>query len=230
MVTGASRGLGAGLVEAFAAAGHAVGACARTQPATPPGALARPVDVTDPQALEAFAAAVHDELGPIDLWVNNAGVLGPIAPLREAAPAEVAEHLRVNVLGVVHGTQSFLRHSNRDGDAVLVNVSSGAATSPYEGWAAYCASKAAVDMLTAVTAAEEPGVRAYAVAPGVVDTDMQAQIRATPAERFPSVERFHDLKAREAFNSPAWVARQLLELAFGTARPEGHRWRIPDEA
>lgn len=93
---------------------------------------------------------------------------------------------------------------------------------------AYCASKAAVEQLTAVVGAEEPGIRAYAVAPGVVDTDMQAEIRATPAERFPQVERFHQLKRDDAFNSPAWVARQLLDLAFGEVRPD-LRWRLPDE-
>ena len=85
-----------------------------------------------------------------------------------------------------------------------------------------------MERLTEVVALEEPGLRAYAVAPGVVDTDMQAEIRSTPADRFPSVDRFHDLKARDAFNSPAWVARQLLELAFGDLRPPTC-WRIPDE-
>jgi NAD(P)-dependent dehydrogenase (short-subunit alcohol dehydrogenase family) len=212
VVTGASRGLGKGLVEAFAAAGHEVHGFSRSSG----------VDVTDAAAVERFAASV----APIDLWVNNAGVLGPIGPLVDADPAEVARHLDVNVLGVVHGIQAFLRHRSRGG--VLVNITSGAATKPYEGWGPYCASKAAVDMLTEI-AAREAGIRAYAVAPGVVDTDMQAEIRATPAERFPAVERFHDLKRRGAFNSPAWVARHLLDLAFGDVRPPGVRWRIPDE-
>ena len=71
-------------------------------------------------------------------------------------------------------------------------------------------------------------MRAYALSPGVVDTDMQAEIRSTSAERFPTVERFHDLKARDAFNSPAWVAGQVLALAFGDLRPPTS-WRIPDE-
>ena len=227
VVTGASRGLGAGLAQAFAAAGHRLGLCARSHPALPdgPDVVARSVDVADAAAVEAFAAEVAERLGPIDLWVNNAGVLGPVMPLRDAAPAEVAANLSVNVLGVVHGTQSFLRH--RASGAVVVNISSGAASNAYAGWGAYCAAKAAVEQLTDVVALEEPDIRAYAVAPGVVDTDMQAEIRSTPADRFPSVDRFHDLKRRGAFNSPAWVAAQLLELAFGDARPPS-RWRIPD--
>jgi NAD(P)-dependent dehydrogenase (short-subunit alcohol dehydrogenase family) len=229
VITGASKGLGAGLAEAFASAGLRLGLCARTHPALSdgPDVVARQVDVTDAGAVEHFAVEVADRLGPIDLWVNNAGVLGPIGPVRDADPAAVAAHLQVNVLGVVHGTQSFLR--NRSTEAVLVNISSGAATSAYEGWGAYCASKAAVERLTEVVSLEEPGIRAYAVAPGVVDTDMQAEIRSTPVERFPQVERFLGLKEREAFNSPAWVGRQILDLAFGDIRPEGVRWRIPDE-
>jgi NAD(P)-dependent dehydrogenase (short-subunit alcohol dehydrogenase family) len=229
VVTGASRGLGAGLASAFAEAGLRLGLCARTDPALPdgPDVVARRVDVTDAGAVEAFAAEVEERLGIIDLWVNNAGLLGPIGPLRDIDPADVATNLQVNVLGVVHGTQSFLRH--RSGAAVLVNVSSGAGSNPYAGWAAYCSAKAAVDLLTEVTALEEPAIRAYAVAPGVIDTDMQAEIRATPAERFPTVDRFHELKARGAFNSPAWVASQLLELAFGEWRPPTVHVRVPDE-
>jgi NAD(P)-dependent dehydrogenase (short-subunit alcohol dehydrogenase family) len=228
VVTGASRGLGAGLAEAFAAAGLDLGLCARSDPATPEGVgvVARRVDVADAEAVERFAAEVHDRLGPIDLWVNDAGVLGPIDLVRDADPAAVAANVSVNVLGVVHGTQAFLRH--RAGAAVLVNISSGAGTNAYQGWGAYCASKAAVERFTEVVALEEPDVRAYALSPGVVDTDMQAEIRSTPRERFPSVERFHDLKARDAFNSPAWIARQILALALGDLRPPTS-WRIPDE-
>lgn len=229
VVTGASRGLGAGLATAFAAGGFRLGLCARSAPVPPPGsAVVAAADVTDAAAVESFAAEVHRRLGPIELWVNNAGVLGPIRPLREADPDEVATNLEVNVLGVVHGTQAFLRHRS-DRDPVLVNLSSGAATTAYAGWGAYCAAKAAVEQLTAVVAVEEPAIRAYAVAPGVVDTPMQAEIRATPAERFPAVGRFRQLKADDAFNSPAWIAGQLLELSFGELRPADHRWRIPDE-
>jgi NAD(P)-dependent dehydrogenase (short-subunit alcohol dehydrogenase family) len=77
-------------------------------------------------------------------------------------------------------------------------------------------------------ALEEPWLRTHAVAPGIVDTDMQAAIRATPAEVFPDVERFRRFKAEDRFSSPAHVARHLLDLAFG-ARRDDVVLRLPDE-
>jgi NAD(P)-dependent dehydrogenase (short-subunit alcohol dehydrogenase family) len=198
VVTGASRGIGAGMAAYFAARGFALGLCARTAPVPPDGAaaLSAAVDVTDPDAVDGFADAVVDRFGRIDLWINNAGVLEPIGPLADADPVALGRHVATNVLGVAYGTAAFVRHvRTRAGPGSLVNVSSGAATSPYRGWAAYCASKAAVEMLTEVVGLEEQGsgLAAYAVAPGVVDTDMQALIRGTSAAAFPDVERFRRL-------------------------------------
>ena len=195
VVTGASRGLGAGLAVHFAASGMHLGLCARHRPRlavrTRPTAQAghvvsaetpvlSAVDVTDRDAWRRFADAVVERFGRIDLWVNNAGLLGPIAPLALAGGAALAETIAVNVTGVANGSSVFAAHvRERPGRGVLVNVSSGAATKPYEGWAAYCASKAAVDQLTRVVALEEArhGLAAYAVSPGLVDTEMQAAIR-----------------------------------------------------
>lgn len=245
VVTGASRGLGAGLAESLAQAGFALGLCARNRPDVPPGApggLSRSVDVRDPVAVAEFAARVTDEVGPIDLWINNAGVLDPIGPLREAPVGALTTHVEVNLLGVMWGTRTFagLVH-DRDEPGTLVNISSGAARGIYEGWAAYCATKAAIDQLTRVVAAEEAGhgMSAFSVAPGVVDTDMQALIRSTPAERFPSVERFHQLAEHDAFNTAAWVGEQVLDLHRATNAKARPSWiensadpvvlRIPDE-
>jgi NAD(P)-dependent dehydrogenase (short-subunit alcohol dehydrogenase family) len=221
----------------LASLGFGLGLCARRKPAPPDGAadgrvVTAAVDVTDAGAVDRFCAEVVARLGRIDLWVNNAGLLAPIAPLREADPAELRANVEANVLGVLYGSAAFARHvRSRPGGGTLVNISSGAATKPYEGWAAYCASKAAVDHATRVVAAEEAdaGLRAFAVAPGVVDTEMQAAIRATPAERFPSVERFKEMKRAEAYNSPAWVADHIVALMDDPATDLPPVQRVPDE-
>ena len=240
VVTGASRGIGAGLASHAAGLGMRLGLCARTVPVAPPGAsaLVAAVDVADATAVDGFARDVVDRFGRIDLWVNNAGVLDPIGPLADAEPAALALHVGINVLGVAHGSAAFARHvRDRPGAGSLVNLSSGAATSPYRGWAVYCASKAAVEMLTEVVGLEErgSGLLAYAVAPGVVDTDMQTLIRATPAAAFPDVGRFHRLRADDGFVTAERVAACIVERCLDPATrwepEEGRgsvRFRVPD--
>src|SRR5690606_25929233 len=95
------------LAARFAEAGLALGLCARHEPPVPDGAAERAVtaavDVTDPDAVDRFADAVVERLGRIDLWVNNAGLLAPIGPLRDVDPGELRANIEVNVLGVLHG-------------------------------------------------------------------------------------------------------------------------------
>jgi NAD(P)-dependent dehydrogenase (short-subunit alcohol dehydrogenase family) len=220
VVTGASRGLGAGLAADFARRGMRLGLCSRGAAALSPGerVLAQRVDVADAEAVARFGDAVAERFGGIDLWINNAGVLDPIGPLRDCAAADLDRHLQINVLGVIWGSRWYCRHRRAVGPGgVLVNISSGAARKAYFGWSAYCAGKAAVDRLTECIALEEKdaGLRAHAVAPGIIDTYMQEQIRATTAAQFPEVGRFVALKQDEKFSSTAWVASHLLELAFG---------------
>jgi NAD(P)-dependent dehydrogenase (short-subunit alcohol dehydrogenase family) len=237
VITGASRGLGVGLAEHFAAAGLRLGLCARHQPSpgVPGGsdlAVSSALDVTDHHALSRFSDHVVTRFGRIDLWVNNAGVVDPIGPLAEADPGALARNINVNVVGVMNGSSVFARHvRTRPGGGVLMNISSGAGTSPYSGWAAYCAAKAAVDHLTRVIALEEAPqeLRAYAVAPGVIDTDMQAAIRQQDESTFPEVERFRQMATDGTFSSTAWVARHLLQIAFGPERPDQVTVRIPAE-
>jgi NAD(P)-dependent dehydrogenase (short-subunit alcohol dehydrogenase family) len=235
VVTGASRGLGAGLAESFAGRGLRLALCARSHVPAPPGAevLIRQLDVCDAAAVDAFAEEAAKRFGRIDLWVNNAGVLEPIAPLRDVRPADFARHVEINLFGVFHGTRAFVRHLRaRDGQGVLINVSSGAARKAYAGWSAYCAAKAAVDRMTEAVQLEEGahGLRAYAVAPGIVDTDMQALIRAASPEDFPEVGRFLEFEREGAFNSPGFVAEHLLRIAFDPAADPGEVLvRLPDE-
>jgi len=223
------------MAEVFASRGMQLGLCSRTKPALAegPAVIAREVDVRAEGALEAFASELVERFGAIDLWINNAGVLAPIKPLRDVGVDEFRDHIDINLTGVFLGSRAYIRHvRGREGGGVLINISSGAAWGGYAGWSAYCAGKAGVALLTQCVALEEAeaGLRAHAVAPGLVDTDMQAMIRSTSEEDFPSLERFIEAKQGDSFNTSAYVARHLLALAFDPSYPNQEvDIRLPDE-
>ena len=217
LVTGAGRGLGRALAGALLANGwHVVVDARRTAhlAAGLPGALVVPGDVTDPAHREALAAAV-DGLGRLDLLVNNASDLGPspLPPLADVPLAAARRVLETNVLAPLALIQRFLPLLRADGGIVL-NVSSDAAVEAYAGWGAYGSSKAALDQLSAVLAAEEPGLAVYAVDPGDMRTEMHQA--AFPGE---------DISDRP---EPEAVVPALLRLI--ATRPPSGRVRAGDLA
>lgn len=184
LITGGSRGLGLALSADLAADGWSVVTDGRdpgplAAAARAHGLHAVPGDVTDEEHRQALLAAV-DDLGGLDLLVNNASMLGPSPqpPLAEY-PIDVLEAVyRTNVLAPVRLVQLALPRL-RPGAAVIA-VSSDAAYEPYAGWGGYGSSKAALDQATAILAAERPDLRVYAVDPGDMNTRMQAE--AFPGE------------------------------------------------
>jgi NAD(P)-dependent dehydrogenase (short-subunit alcohol dehydrogenase family) len=174
--------------------------------------------VTDALAVKKFAHEVSESLGSIDLWINNAGIIEPIGMARAVDAQSWGELIDINVKGVFNGSQAVLFEWARLGTTgTILNISSGAARGAYEGWSAYCASKAAVDQFTRVLALDEKarGHRIYALAPGVIETGMQEIIRAKTEADFPSVKRFRDMKAEGTLGDPEAPAAAILKLAFG---------------
>lgn len=179
LVTGASRGLGLALARALAERGWSLvidarGAdaleAARRELASYTQVAAIPGDIADEGHRRELLAALD---GPLDLLVNNASTLGvsPLPPLAEY-PTHALEHVfRVNVVAPLALVQLALPRLAHD--ARILNVSSDAAVEAYEGWGAYGASKAALDQLTNVLAAERDDVRVYSVDPGDMNTQMQ---------------------------------------------------------
>ena len=175
IITGASRGLGLALARALSAEGYRLVLDARGAAdleravAGLRDATAVPGDVADP----AHRAALVDAAGArVDLLVNNASVLGPSPqpPLREY-PLDVLERVyRVNVVAPLALAQLVLPRMTARGR--IVNVTSDAAVEAYEGWGGYGSSKAALEQLTAILAAEHPSLRIYAVDPGDMRTRM----------------------------------------------------------
>ncbi|HEY3878501.1 MAG TPA: SDR family NAD(P)-dependent oxidoreductase [Trebonia sp.] len=219
LVTGAGRGLGLALARALLSSGWRVVVDARRTAhlaADLPGALVVPGDVTDPAHRDALAAAVTG-LAParLDLLVNNASDLGPspLPPVAEVPLAAVWRVYETNLLAPVALTQLFLPRL-RATRGMIVNVSSDAAVEPYAGWGAYGSSKAALDQLTAVLAAEEPELAVYSVDPGDMRTEMHQA--AFPGE---------DISDRP---EPEAVVPALLRLI--TSRPASGRVRAADLA
>lgn len=220
LVTGASRGLGRALTRELARRGWHVVIDARDEQAPLRVAgelpLAVPVagDITQTLHREALAAAV-DAFGGLDLLVNNASELGPspMPGLAELSLAELRRIYETNVIAPLALVQHVLPSLVAAGGTV-VDVSSDAAVEAYPGWGGYGSSKAALDHLTAVLAAEQPDVRAYAFDPGDMRTEMHQ--RAFPGE---------DISDRP---EPETVVPALLRLV--DQRPPGGRYRAADIA
>src|SRR5918998_821058 len=220
LVTGASRGLGAALAEALNRRGWrlvvdgrapdrlAAGVAAPPRPALVPAVAG---DVADPAHRAALAAAVP---GRLELLVNNASELGPtpLPRLADLPPTALERVLAVNTVAPLALVQAVLPALER-ADGVVLDISSDAAVEAYEGWGGYGASKAALDQLTAVLAAENPSLRLYAVDPGDMNTDMHQA--AYPGE---------DISDRPA---PETVVPALLRLLGDDAPPSG-RYRAAD--
>ena len=233
VITGASAGLGAGMAERFSDRGASLGLCARRRPAlTGDNVLSRSVDVTDLDGLESFAKDVAAQLGPIDLWINNAALLDPIIPQRDLSYEALEGHLAVSLGGVLNGTKALLAQSATDRHkGALVNITSGLARYGMAGLSAYCAAKAGVDRLTEIVAIEESGslTMALAVSPGVIETEMQQTLRQQDAAVLHDVEMFRQRKADEAMTSPAWVADAISGWVFEGIEPDGVVVRVPEE-
>jgi len=188
LITGASRGIGAAAAYAFAKAGANVALLARStddiaEIAGEIGdkALAIPCDVSRyfdvASAIEATARA----FGGLDIVINNAGVLEPIGHLQDTDPAAWSRVIDINVKGVMHGMHAAMPGMIAQGHGTIINISSGAAHGPVEGWSAYCSSKAAVYMLTRAADKEsrDKGLRILGLSPGTVATQMQRDIKAS---------------------------------------------------
>ncbi|MZE50100.1 SDR family oxidoreductase [Streptomyces sp. SID5770] len=189
VVTGAGRGLGRRIAEAFTAQGCRVVASSRTVDqlkdwveAHPGRAAAVAADVRDPEAVEALMRTAHERFNGLDIVVANAGVSrpGPAAALSAEAWDEV---MGTNLGGVVNCTRAAVPYLEDSPAGRIVNLSSVLASRPVRGGAAYCASKAAVEAYTKVCALElaAKGITVNCLAPGFIDDGMGRELRASEA-------------------------------------------------
>jgi benzil reductase ((S)-benzoin forming) len=216
VLTGVSRGLGAELFAQFVASGDRV--LGIGQQFTPEQRL---LSVTEPDRVRLLTADLSDpaeiptakvladflRVGDAVL-VNNAGVVDPIGPIGSLDPAATVDAVNVNLVAPMLLTNAFLEA--RRGPVRILFISSGAAHRAVPGWGTYCATKAGAEMFFEVLeseVADDPTVGVARVDPGVMDTDMQAAVRAAD---FPERERYAELHRRGQLPDPAAVARRII--------------------
>lgn len=195
VVTGATRGLGRAMVEGFAAAGHVVIGCGRSEAGVVAlrSEFGEPhrfdaVDVGDDAAVAEWARSVIAD-GVPDLLVNNAALINANAPLWEVGSDEFDAMMRVNVNGVANTIRHFVPAMISTGSGVIVNFSSGWGRSVASEVAPYCGSKWAIEGMTRALAEDlPPGLAAIPLNPGIINTDMLQSCFAAGASSFPTAD------------------------------------------
>ncbi|MGA0127466.1 MAG: SDR family NAD(P)-dependent oxidoreductase [bacterium] len=234
LITGGGTGIGRALAERFAAKGWRVTIVGRRLELLQEVARDYPDKISiisaDVGSIQDRQKIVAEAKGTLDLLVHNAAVLGPVGPILDQSPEDWKSHMATNVEGPLFLTQALL--PNLVENSRVVNISSGAAHQGIPGWGMYCTSKAALFMLGQLLKDElaQRNIWFGSVRPGIVDTPMQAEIRALEPENFPMVEQFRQHKATGALVTSELVAQYLEWLLLEVSGPQlGEReWDIRD--
>ena len=224
LVTGASKGIGLELSLSLATSGINVILLARDTPMleqsrdmvqlTLPSVSSIVCDLADNQSIDTAIVELKNNFQKIDGIVHNAGMISPIMPMSKAPSDAWAENIQVNLIGVQRLTKGIYSLMQASEHCRVTTISSGASLRPLESWSSYCVAKAGQDMWARCLAQEgkRDGITAISIAPGIVDTDMQKEIRSTNSGDFPSLSSFVGYYEDGELSDPKDVAKKLLPL------------------
>ncbi|PZX46454.1 SDR family NAD(P)-dependent oxidoreductase [Algoriphagus chordae] len=218
ILTGHSQGLGRAIMDTYLQKDDfEVIAISRTVLGLGnPNLTEHSIDLGDLEVLEnelpkLFPTADYKEI----IMINNAGWIGEIKPVGSMQVKHMRIQVNVNLLAPMYLTSAFVdAYKDSSAKKIICNISSGAASKPVEGWGGYCSTKAAIAMFTQVAAKEnkDPLFRFFSLAPGIVDTAMQDEIRQSDELDFPQIERFKNYKEDGELSSPEQVAAKICYM------------------
>ena len=238
LVTGASKGIGRSIAMALAKDGIQVVLLARESnelnqtcnhvQSTSPSSFSLACDLADTSSIDSTVESLQS-LDSIEGIVHNAGTIAPIQSMFDAENDAWERNIQVNITGVQRLTKGLYAKMKASGRCRVTTISSGAALRPLHSWSAYCISKAGLDMWSRCLAEEgaKDGITSVAIAPGIVNTDMQLEIRTSKAEDFPMVETFAGYHRDGQLTNPDDVAAKLHDLIVNhTVEQSGQRFDV----
>jgi benzil reductase ((S)-benzoin forming) len=217
-ITGTSKGIGRAMAEhLLAGKDNFVTGISRSNTIAHPNFRHVSLDLSDVNAVRHFGFEKHEGAVRICL-INNASEIGTVKPVGKLVNEDIIRNYNLNLVSPCMLMNTFMEtYQKTVAEKIIVNVSSGAGKNPVDGWSMYCASKAGLDMFSRVADLEEKvrskkNFRVLAIAPGVVDTDMQAHIRSSAKEDFSRLNDFIGFKKSNALLQPEAVAKKYFQI------------------
>ncbi|MGJ7911312.1 (S)-benzoin forming benzil reductase [Neobacillus sp. LXY-1] len=245
IVTGASKGLGEAIAKRLINEKIAVVSVSRTEnDRLKKWALEKGVDYKhlscnlslEKEVQEVFMEIAHliFQNDPNELLIfNNAGVIEPIHTVGNLDQTPIMRNIQINLIAPIYITNLFLGKAQQtDTKVQVINITSGAAVRPIEGWSIYCSSKAGLNMFTQTAAQEQKELNTHhkiiAFSPGIMDTDMQAQIRSSSEDAFKELEKFKEFKEKNMLRKTDVVADALVNLVLCGDVESGKIYNVND--
>ena len=226
LVTGASKGLGLSIALAIASSGNSVVALARNSSelskleielqSISTESIIVSCDLGNEIQISNAVKEISSRFDHLSGIIHNAGTISPIENMLDAPRDKWERALQVNLIGVQDLTQSLDSIIGGKSHTRVVTISSGAAQRSLHGWSAYCVSKAGLDMWTMCMAEEgaNENISAIAIAPGIVDTDMQAEIRDADESSFPLLQNFIDYHRKVKWQIQMMLPKNSYHIAW----------------
>jgi len=215
-VTGSSRGIGKALVEKILEnENNFVYGLSRNNFILHDRFEHYRIDLSNIEEVKKFPFQEHKRSERVVL-INNAATLGEVLPIGKHENEEIANTFHLNLITPSILINKFIQYyRNFFGTKQIINISSGAGRHAIESWAVYCASKSGLDLLSEVINLEnskDKNFQIWSIAPGIVDTKMQEEIRKVQFEDFPNVNQFIDYKEKNQLYSPNFVANKIISI------------------
>ena len=211
LITGTGSGIGKALAELLLSENYLIFGYSRTNQIENKNFTFTKIDLSDMEAVQKLQFPNVNVASDV-LLVNNAATIGSILPIDKKTNEEILREYNLNIISPTLLSRKFINNYS-DNKKLLINIGSGAANIAIASWSTYCATKSGLDMLTEVIQKEKhESLKVFSIHPGVVNTNMQEEIRKSDADFFPIKQQFIDYYSKNELFSVDFVALKIFQI------------------